>query len=325
MSHAPNTLSLVADIGGTNTRVALAKGTSVLAGTVTKYRNEAHESLEDVLRQFIKEQDNVDTAAACVAIAGPVRNGQASMTNLDWEIDEATLSAATGAERTALLNDLQAQGHALGFLPAASERTLFKGTSPETGTARLMIGLGTGFNIAPVFETSNGRYVAASESGHISLPVLSETDARLADWVNEHYGFPTIEHALSGGGLENLYRFHCRQADEKADLSAAQIMAAHNTESSPEASRAVEQFIRLLGTVCGDFALVQLPFSGIYLVGGVARAMVPHLNDHGFIDAFKAKGRFADFMNTFSIRTIEDDFAALTGCAAYLDSLRAGA
>lgn len=322
MLHDPNTLSLVADIGGTNTRVALAKGKSVLAETVTKYRNEAHDSLEDVLRQFVKEQDDVNTAAACVAIAGPVRNGQASMTNLDWEIDEATLAKATGAEKTAILNDLQAQGHALGFLPLGSERTLFEGTSPETGTARLMVGLGTGFNIAPVFETGNGRYVAASESGHISLPVTSDADSKLAAWVNEHHGFPTIEHALSGGGLENLYRFHCARDDATADLTAAEIMAAHDANTNPAATRAVAQFIQLLGTVCGDLALVQLPFSGIYLVGGVARAMVPHLNGYGFMNAFKAKGRFGDFMDTFSIRTIEDDFAALTGCAAYLDSLR---
>lgn len=323
MSYSPNTLSLVADIGGTNTRVALAKGSEVLPDSVTKYSNAAHDTLKDVLCRFIAEQGNVDTSAACIAIAGPVRNGQASMTNLDWEIDEATLAAATGAEKTALLNDLQAQGHALGYLPRDSELSLFESEISETGTTRLMVGIGTGFNTAPVFETGKGRFVAASETGHISLPVQTEQDAKLASWLRSRHGFPTIEHALSGSGLENLYRFHTAEAGKETNLPAADIMAACETGDNACASTAVRHFVEILGAVCGDLALVQLPFSGIYLVGGVARAVVPHLDTYGFSDAFRAKGRFGEFMDNFSIRTINDDFAALTGCAAYLESASA--
>ena len=74
--------------------------------------------------------------------------------------------------------------------------------------------------------------------------------------------------------------------------------------------------------VAGNLALIQLPFGGVYLVGGVARALAPHLSRFGFADAFRDKGRFAGFMRNFGVAVIEDDYAALVGSAAHLVALR---
>ena len=65
--HPPNTLSLVADVGGTNTRVALAEGARLLPETVRKYRNADYVGLETVLRTYIADEDGVDCTAAAVA------------------------------------------------------------------------------------------------------------------------------------------------------------------------------------------------------------------------------------------------------------------
>ena len=80
----------------------------------------------------------------------------------------------------------------------------------------------------------------------------------------------------------------------------------------------MQQFIRILGTVVGNLSLIHLPLGGVYLVGGVARAMAPHLAAMGFAEAFRDKGRFAGFMANFPVHLVTDDFAALTGCAAHL-------
>ena len=39
MAHPKNKYSLVADIGGTNTRVALANGIKIVEGTIRRYSN----------------------------------------------------------------------------------------------------------------------------------------------------------------------------------------------------------------------------------------------------------------------------------------------
>lgn len=321
MKHPDNKYSLVADIGGTNTRVALADGRQIVAGTIRRYSNTDYPGLETVLRRYIADEENVNPIAACVAVAGPVRDGRATMTNLDWTMDKDTLKRATNAETVAILNDLQAQGHALGHIDPANIRTIIDGPEGVENAAMIVVGVGTGFNAAPVFDTKNGRLVAPSESGHANLPIRDARELRLCEFVSNAHGFPAVEDVLSGRGLERVYAFLGEEAGAPREAAAQNIMAACADGSDPRAIEAARVFTRILGTVCGNLSLIQLPFGGVYLVGGVARAFAPYLTQFGFADAFRDKGRFAGFMGNFKVSVIEDDYAALTGSAAHLVAL----
>ena len=321
MSHPKNTYSLVADIGGTNTRVALADGLQVVEATIRRYSNSDFPGLESVLRQYIADEGGVDPVAACIAVAGPVREGRATMTNLDWTMDKETLSRATKAETVAILNDLQAQGHALGHIAPENIRTILPGPGDNPTAAKLVVGVGTGFNAAPVFDLEQGRVVTPSESGHANLPIRNEMELRLCQFVSTAHGFPAVEDVLSGRGLERVYAFLGQEENDPRECGAADIMAACADGSDPRAVEAAKLFTRILGTVCGNLSLIQLPFGGVYLAGGVARAFAPHLTAFGFGDAFRDKGRFAGFMGNFAVSVIEDDYAALTGSAAHLVAL----
>lgn len=311
--------SLVADIGGTNTRVALADGKTIRADSIRRFRNAEFPGLETILRRYLDDAGVKDCAGACVAAAGPVRHGVATMTNLSWTIDGAALTRATGAERVAILNDLQAQGHALGHIAEDKLARIIDGpVQPED--AKLVIGAGTGFNAAPVHDARGVRIVAASECGHINMPIRTEADLRLARFVETAHGFPGVEDVLAGRGLERLYAFVRSEAGDPGEMSAAEIMEAL-AEGDAAAEAAGRLYVRLLGAEIGNLALVHLPFGGIFLIGGVARAFQPWLDRFGFADAFRDKGRFAGFMANFAVSVIEDDYAALTGCAVYLDNL----
>lgn len=73
--------------------------------------------------------------------------------------------------------------------------------------------------------------------------------------------------------------------------------------------------------VAGDLALQTLPFGGIFLIGGVARAVSPWFEDYGFAEAFRDKGRFSTFMEDFAVHLVTDDYAALIGCAGHLSEI----
>ena len=324
MAHPSKTYSLVADIGGTNTRVALANGRDIIEATIRRYRNSDYPGLESVLRKYIADEGGVEPAAACIAVAGPVRDGKATMTNLDWTMDKDTLSRATGATRVAILNDLQAQGHALGFIASQNIRTIIAGPEAPDHAAKLVVGVGTGFNAAPVYELEGGRVVTPSESGHANLPARDARELRLCEYVSTAHGFPAIEDVLSGRGIERVYAFLGHEQNDPREKAAQEIMAACADGTDTRAQEAVGLFSRILGTVCGNLALIQLPFGGVYLAGGVSRAFAPHLIGAGFADAFRDKGRFAGFMANFAVYVIEDDYAALTGSAAHLEALAAG-
>lgn len=314
MTNAP--LNLVADIGGTNTRVALADGKTLRTDSIRRFKNAEYPGLETILRRYLDEAGIDDCDGACVAAAGPVRGGVAHMTNLDWTIDGDALARATKAESVAILNDLQAQGFAIGHIAAENLAEIVPGPAASADSAKLVIGVGTGFNAAPVHETPWGRVVAASECGHVNMPIRSEADLRLAHFVETAHGFPGVEDVMSGRGLERLYAFVTTESGTPAELSAAEIVAGMGAEGP--AQEAVKLMVRLLGSEAGNLALIHLPFGGVYLCGGVARAIAPQLAAMGFAEAFRDKGRFAGFMQNFSVTVIEDDYAALTGCAAYL-------
>lgn len=314
--------TIVADIGGTNTRVALAWDGNVTTDTIRRFANARHKGIGDVLTAYLSDAEVPQCAAACVAVAGPVEGGKARLTNLDWLIAEDEIAAATHAARVAVINDLQAQGHALAQLSAASLRPVVAAhQSPGRNlSVRLVVGIGTGFNAAPVHEMPTGSFVAASECGHASFPVRSEDDLRLMHFVQTAHGFAGVEDVLSGRGLERVFAWQASEAGRDDRPDAAAIMAAIEEGTDPVAEAAGRAFVRIMGTVVGDLALSYLPFGGVYLIGGVARAFTPYLDRFEFAAKMHEKGRFSDFAREFPVFMIEDDYAALTGCARYLES-----
>ena len=324
----PAILALVADIGGTNTRVALADAAVVRQDSVAKFRNQEFTGIDAVLAQYMAQTHIARIDGACVAGAGPVQDGAVTMTNLfddqgqPWVIDNAHVTRATGASHVAILNDLQAQGQALGHIPAQNLRRVINGpTAP--GASMLVVGLGTGVNAAPVHNTPWGRIVPPSECGHVNMPVRNAEDLALAQFIEArlaaageipHAG---VEEVLAGRGLVNLYAFAAHAAGKPDELTSAQVLSALDA-GDPVAAHAAALYVRILARTLGDLALIHLPYDGIYLIGGMSRAMTPHFATYGLQAAFREERRVDLLMKDFSVTVVEDDFAALTGCAAYL-------
>lgn len=303
---------LVADIGGTNTRVGLATEAGLMADSIRRFKNKDNKSFDAVLEAYLAEVQPGKLSGACAGAAGPVMDGVARLTNLDWEIDREVMRKATGTPVTDVINDLPAQGLALNDLTAGSTKILKAGEVSE-GT-RLVFGLGTGVNIVPVHQVGGVLHAPPCEAGHVTLPYRAE-NAELCDWLRAERGYPSVELVLAGQGIENLYEFHAR-----AQLPAAEVVAGYH-DGDADSKAAMRDYADLFGAVVGDLALAHLPFGGIYLTGGVSRSVAPILLELGFEDAMRDKGRFADLAGSFQISLIDDDFAALKGCARHLRQL----
>lgn len=314
-------LTLVADIGGTNTRVALASGPTLQPGSIRRYRNAEAGSLSEVFQSYLAET-GARPVAACVAGAGPVMDGVLRMTNLSWVIDEACVREASGVGRVAVLNDLQAQGHALSHLGGDDLRPLLN-EDQGAGSTRLVIGLGTGMNIAMVFEHGGITLVPPSEAGHMSLALRRPDELGLAEFLRSEGEFASVEEALSGRGLQALYRWRRAEAGDPGAKPPAEIMAGVADGSDAQAVEAAEYYVRFTGRVAGDLALAQLPFGGIYFIGGGSRSLAPYFDKMGFGASFRDKGRFSEFMDQFPVWLIENDEAALLGCASHMAEIMA--
>jgi glucokinase len=303
---------LVTDVGGTNTRVSLTLGTRLLENTTEIFQNRGAGSLEIILSQYLARQSKPDIDGICVAVAGPVAQDTAEMTNISWTIDLDQLKKVSGAPTAGLLNDLQAQGYALSSLEDANVKHLFGPETANRDQRMLVCGIGTGFNIAQFIPTSYGSIVPPAEAGHTRIPVRTELERWIVDQIMDDKGFASVEHILSGKGLTLLNSYICPEVPRTPQEV---IRDAHN---DPRARDVVDCMIGFAGSIFGDLALTTLPIGGIYLIGGVSRAIAPFIHSDNYGAAFCDKGRFSDFNQKFATRIVVDDFAALKGCANYL-------
>ena len=184
--------ALVADVGGTNTRIALARGTRLQPRSLRRYLNCRFASLEAVIARYLQEHRVSALAGGCVAVAGPVACGRGNITHLNWDVDTDSLAGALGIPRFSIINDLQAVGHALQLMRPEEIQTIVTGRAADPSAARLVINVGTGFNAAAVHTSAAGRVIPPSECGHAGLPAAAIEDPglkqRLQDtvWICDH-------------------------------------------------------------------------------------------------------------------------------------------
>lgn len=313
-------LNIVVDIGGTNTRVGLCDGIELVEGSIRRYRNVDFLGVESILRHYLSQNPG-QPMAICIDMAGPVRDGLGTLTNLNWTVDAEEIKQGFGALVVELLNDLQAQGHAIPYLCEDSLSLVLPGQDAGAGTTQLVINVGTGLNAALVLNAGGQTLVPAAEAGHITLQAINEEERRLRDWIVLRHASPGVEDILSGRGLERLYEWVCQDEGRETTLSASEIMSMFE-KGEPSALRAVALFVRFFGRYAGDLALITLPTAGIYLVGGVIRHLGPHLLRMGFAESFEDKGRFSPVIRQFPVHLVVDDYAALRGCACHLNEVK---
>lgn len=289
---------LLVDLGGTNTRVGLGDQSGLLRDTIRTLPNTGHESLADLLDVYLGDLRPGPLRALCAGVAGPVRAGTAQLTNHPWRIKAAELANVTGADHVHLVNDLQAQAWALDDLAPAALDPLFPGL-PDPGGPRLVLGLGTGCNIAVAHQGADGLLVPPSEFGHTTLPDALEFRA-LYDALRDRHPPVPVEAALSGPGLVALHRHLTGET-----LTSHQIITTAPRET-------LTLFSTLLGLVAGNLCLAHMATGGLYLIGGTGRAIAPHLGPE-FRAHFVARGPYAPILRDIPVTLVTDDSAALTG------------
>ena len=305
-------IHLVADVGGTNTRLALSVGRLLREDTIKRYDNSTVACLEDMLNGYMAELSLTSVNGICIAVAGPAQRDRAQLTNIDWTIDKNALEKISKSAKIGIINDMQAQGYAINGIDDKDIVHLF-GTKEINRKKRMLVcGIGTGFNIALSIPTANGVVVPPAEAGHTRLPVRNETEQKIADHLLQKNGFSEVEEVISGRGIalvnEVLYPTSARTSRD--------IIQSGQTDS--EAGHVIDVFCGFAGSYIGDLALTTLPAGGIFLIGGLARALRPFVNENNFGLAFCDKGRFSEMNKSFGVHLVVDDFAALKGCSAYL-------
>ena len=299
---------LLADVGGTNTRVAMARGGAITG--VQHFENRAFSDVYAVLAAYIARSDISSVEGCSVAMAGPVRGGQGRLTNCDWDISTGRLQQELAISQVCLMNDLTALGHALPTLAKGSLRVFDQPDGIAANGQSLVIGIGTGFNLCPVLHQPDGTVQCVEvEMGHaaLSAPLRDALDVETGGAAAD---FPTLEHLFSGDGLASFH--HARSGNKDTAKDIVQM----SEEREPEARQTLDAYTKLLGLLCGELALQYMPMSGIYFAGSVARGVL----GREFLGnlTVAGTGKVSHLVGAMPKAIILDDAAALGGCLAVL-------
>jgi glucokinase len=322
-------LLLAGDVGGTKTRLALydeANGFLSLAQS-TLYDSKSASTLEELIVRFLKANGNPDPRAACFGVAGAVVGGQVRTTNLPWRVSETGLAAELRIPRVRLLNDLEAAAHGvIAISDPASLLTLQRGNPPAEPHALVLVSAGTGLGVAVMWWNGSAYQVAPSEGGHCDFAPQDDVEDALLTWLRPQFGHVSYERIVSGPGLVNLYRFlrAYRRVPEPAWLTerigsgdpAPAIAAAALAGEDDVCDETLTRFVRIYGAAAGNYALTALAVGGVFLGGGIAPKILPRLKAGPFLDAFVAKGRFAEALRKIPVHVVLAPDVALLGAAS---------
>lgn len=310
-------LVLLGDVGGTNTRLGLLTSYGASPTNITTFRNADFGTFEDLLLAYSVMTHSPRCAGVILAVAAPIDGDVVTLTNCDWQITAQSVCKMVGANTLRYINDLEALALSLDHLPARSIQHIAGPTQPSDAAGRkLVLGIGTGFNAACALR-STIPLILPAECGHMTLPVETAEGLELRDFLARGRGRASVERALSGQGMVEVYQWVAQTAGVAAkDLTAAQIATCAVADSDPLCSKAAQHVLNILATVMGDLVLAYLPYGGVYLAGSVARGLHPLIAMPDFETRFTKKGRQSGLLQTIPVSLITDDGAGLLGCAA---------
>lgn len=275
-------LILIADIGGTSSRLALV-GTDGAPRDIQIHRNNDFAGFKQMIAADLDQRGAAARASvggAVLAVAGPADGETVKLTNRDWAFSKRDMRRHFGWQKFAAVNDFEALAHGVPALGAGDLVAVGGGTAMP-GAPLLICGPGTGFGVAGLITSGRQRLVVTGEGGRARLGATTAEEARLVAHMQEELGPVVVEHALSGSGLARIHRILAG-----GGLSPEEVIAAA-TRGESAARASCDMFLRMFGRIAGDLALIFNARGGVFLGGGVSAGLAPFFNESPFREAFE--------------------------------------
>ncbi len=314
MSGEPRSGRLVADVGGTNTRIALFDPAVGQLLAIQRYQNRDFSGLDAVLARWLDECSAARPREACIAVAAPPAGDTATMSNCSWSFRGSELAARFGWERVRLINDFQANAFALPWLQTGDWHEIQPGISVYPRLATL--GPGTGLGGAVLDTSAEPHRATACEPGHMALAPQGSLELELWRVLMRQHSRIYTELLVSGPGLQRLYQALALVQDLVAEpLQGATISARALAATDSLCTATLHQFCALLGTVSADFVLATGAFGGLYLAGGILPSFPDFLQQSEFQQRFTDRGPMHGHLTQMPVRLITHMQPGLLGAA----------
>ncbi|MDP5338330.1 MAG: glucokinase [Nodularia sp. (in: cyanobacteria)] len=334
------TLLLAGDIGGTKTILRLVEASDSLElQTIYEetYRSGDFADLVPLVQQFLTKANTPPPQKACFAIAGPVVDNTAKLTNLTWFLDTDRLKQELGIDSMCLINDFAAVGYGIFGLSKKDLLTLQVGKHKLEAPIAI-IGAGTGLGQGFLIKQGNYYQVFPSEGGHADFAPRSELEFQLLKYLLDKHDIQrvSVERVVSGQGVVAIYQFLRDRKISAESPEIAQIVRTWEQEAGQQEKsvdpgavigiaalqgsdrlsvQTLQLFVDIYGAEAGNLALKFLPYGGLYIAGGIAPKIQTLMQKGNFLLNFSQKGRMRSLLEDIPVYIILNQQVGLIGAA----------
>ncbi|MBV1901496.1 MAG: glucokinase [Kordiimonadaceae bacterium] len=325
-STSPNTPTLVADVGGTNARFALAHMTPAAKGEqahvvlshIKVLPTKDYDSLQAAAAAYLKDTPKSKPTVAALAVAGPLTADFFEMTNCPWSFRQSILADELGMEKVVVLNDFEAIACALPHLNTEDLHQVGPGEIRNQGN-KVVLGPGTGIGVAALTPVLDGWKPLTSEAGHIGFAPETDIEHEISKLVQRKYPRVSIERLVSGQGISTLHGALSAILGQTPEaLSAEEITRRALKDREGICGQTTDIFCNILGSFAGDLAVSFNAIGGVYLAGGILPKIESFFLNSKFRTRFENKGRLS-YVKDIPTLMIQEKLPALIGAAAKIN------
>ena len=310
-------LSVVADVGGTNIRLAVLDITNGEMSKIREYPCAQFITIETALIQYFATLSE-PVGYLCLGIACPVENDLISMTNLNWQFSKKQLKQKLALEALYVINDYTAISLAVPFVEENQKIKIGGGEEVADGV-KAIFGPGTGLGVSHLIKQNEKWVSLDGEGGHSSFAPNTAQQADVLLLLQGQFGHVSTERLLSGQGLVNIYHALCRLAGKQPEFfEAAEITKSALNGECELALQTLTLFCQAMGGFAGNLALNLECKGGVYIAGGIVPRFIEFFKNSEFRTFFEAKGRFEGYLKSIPTYLITHENPGLLGAAVYL-------
>lgn len=304
---------LIADIGATNARFALADDQGIYEEKVLQCGD--YPSIVDAAQTYMDGLKGAKPKQAAFAIAGPITGDQFEMTNHLWNFSIRQTQADLGLSSFTLMNDFKAIALGIPHLKPADMMQVGGDQRPEVHGTIGIVGPGTGLGVASLFWDGSAYRANPGEGGHVTMPAKTQREFDIFRTLRYKYHHISAERVCSGKGLVNIYNA-IRVLDGHENLedkTAEQISQAAINKTCAVSEEALDKMMAFLGCVAGDLAMSLGAKGGVYIAGGIPAKLGDYFFNSRFRTEFESKGRFGSYLKPIPTYLITHPFIAFVG------------
>ncbi len=311
-------MGLIADIGATNARFALADEKGIYEEKVLQCADYA--TIVDASKAYLDMLRGVKPTRAAFAIAGPISGDMFEMTNHLWKFSIKETQVDLGLSSFTLLNDFKAIALAIPHLQDKDLKQIGGMQEPVAGGTIGIVGPGTGLGVASLFWDGHKYHANPGEGGHVTMSAKTQREFDLFRTLRYKYHHISAERVCSGKGLVNIYNA-IRILDgqeEVPERTAEQISTAAIEGKCAVCEEALDKMMGFLGSIAGDLALSLGASGGIYIAGGIPAKLGDYFMNSRFRKEFEAKGRFNEYLKPIPTFLITHPYTAFVGLQHFI-------